>query len=60
MKDKVPRFTAKLYGGDLNEILYTTPDINIKALEERVYELERHIDQIYRILESKQDAEERW
>jgi len=60
MKDKVPRFTAKLYGGDLNEIHYTTPDINIKALEERVYELERHIDHIYRILESKQDAEERW
>jgi hypothetical protein len=57
MKDKIPRFTAKLYGGDLNEIHYTTPDINIKALEERVYELERHIDQIYRILESKQDAE---
>jgi hypothetical protein len=43
MKDKVPRFTAKLYGGDLNEIHYITPDIKIKALEERVYELERHI-----------------
>jgi len=60
MKDKVPRFTVKLYGGDLNEIHYTNPDTKIEALEKRVYELERHIDQIHRILESKQDAEERW
>ena len=50
MKDEELRCTAKLYG-DLNEIHYTYPDTKIKALEERVYELEQQIDEIYHILE---------
>lgn len=60
MKDEELKCTAKLYGapGDLNDIHYTYPDTKIKALEERVYELERSIDQIYHILESKQDTNE--
>ena len=53
MKDEELKCTAKLYG-DLNDIHYT----KIKALEDRVYELERSIDLIYHILESKQDTNE--